>query len=572
MSKAIEALLGTRYDKLDQTPSHFEPEQTRSKYDAQPVHRMISPHEGTYQSVVFFNPLEQTREEVVMVVVDSPYVTVVDTNWTCVESQISPELQHDESKIFTGRHRVHWKVSVPAMGLQTYYIAKDFISCEKSRPAKLKVFTNFGSVSCPIPYSCLNVEADVAEIGNQHQKLTFDVKHGLLQKISSRNGDQNIVNEEIAMYPSMGGAYLFKPVRDALPIIEEGGQLLILEGPLMQEVYSYPRTPWKKSPISHSTRVYNGENTIQEYIIEKEYHIELIAQDFNDKELIVRYKTDIDNKRIFYSDLNGFQMSRRETYDKIPIQGNYYPIPSLAFIQGSNGHRFSVHSRQSLGVASLQNGWLEIMLDRRLERDDGRGLGQGVMDNRVMNVVFHITVEANTSSASNLVSSSVPLSPSLFSHRVGAHLNYPLHAFVSKRPQKLSVQPLPRAFSPLAVPLPCDLHIVNFKVPQPSKFLQHPSEDSRFVLILQRQHWDSSYRCKGRSQCTILAKEPVKLFNMFKGMEVSKAKTTSLNLLHEDPEMLGYTEHSGDLEQDGQIVISPMEIQAYKLELRPQPQ
>ena len=114
-------------------------------------------------------------------------------------------------------------------------------------------------------------------------------------------------------------------------------------------------------------------------------------------ELIVRYKTDIDNKRIFYSDLNGFQMSRRETYDKIPLQGNYYPMPSLAFMQGSNGQRFSVHSRQSLGAASLKEGWLEIMLDRCLVRDDGRGLRQGVMDNRVMNVVFYILMESNIS-------------------------------------------------------------------------------------------------------------------------------------------------------------------------------
>ena len=171
-------------------------------------------------------------------------------------------------------------------------------------------------------------------------------------------------------------------------------------------------------------------------------------------ELIVRYKTDIDNKRIFYSDLNGFQMSRRETYDKIPLQGNYYPMPSLAFMQGSNGQRFSVHSRQSVGAASLKEGWLEIMLDRRLVRDDGRGLGQGVMDNRVMNVVFHILMESNISSISNSVSNPLPLTPSLLSHCVSAHLNYPLHAFIAKKPQEISVQTHSRSFSPLAAPLP----------------------------------------------------------------------------------------------------------------------
>ncbi|KAL5793121.1 hypothetical protein ACOSP7_001715 [Xanthoceras sorbifolium] len=570
MSKAIEVLLGIRHEKSDQNPSQFEPLQVRSKYDAQPVYNAISAREGTSQSVVLFNPLEQTREEVVMVIVNRPDVSVLDSNWTCVQSQISPELQHDKRKIFTGRHRVHWKASIPAMGLQTYYIANGFVGCEKAKPAKLKYLSKSNSFSCPTPYTCSKVEGDVAEIRNQHQTLTFDVRRGLLQKISRINGSQNVVVEEIGMYSGLGsGAYLFKPNGDALPIIRLGGLMLISEGPLMQEVYSYPSTAWEASPISHSTRIYNGDNLIQGFIIEKEYHVELLDRDFDDKELIVRYKTDIDNKRIFYSDLNGFQMSRRETYDKIPLQGNYYPIPSLAFMQGFNGHRFSVHSRQSLGVASLKNGWLEIMLDRRLVRDDGRGLGQGVMDNRAMNVVFHILVESNISSISNSVSNPLPLSPSLLSHLVGARLNYPLHAFIAKKIQEVSVQSSLRSFAPLAASLPCDLHIVNFKVPRPLKYSQQPPEGSRFVLILQRRHWDSTYCPKGRSQCVSVADEPVNLFSMFKGLAVLNVKATSLNLLHEDTASLGYPEQLGDVAQEGHVIISPMEIQAYKLELRP---
>lgn len=568
MSKAIEVLLGIR-ERYDQNLSQFEPEQVRSKYDAQPVHKVINVHEGTSQSVVIFNPLEQTREEIVMVIVNRPDITVLDSNWTCVQSQISPELQHGKSKIFTGRHRLHWKATIPALGLQVYYIANGFVGCDKAKPVKLK-YSSDNSFSCPTPYACSKIEGDVADIRNRHQILSFDVRHGLLQKISHINGSQNVVEEEIDMYSSQGsGAYLFMPNGDAHPITEAGGLMVISKGPLMEEAYSYPRTAWERSPISHSTRLYNGNNMIQEFLIEKEYHVELLSHNFNDRELIVRYKTDIDNKRIFYSDLNGFQMSRRETYDKIPLQGNYYPMPALAFMQGSNGQRFSVHSRQSLGVASLKDGWLEIMLDRRLTRDDGRGLGQGVLDNRAMNVVFHILVESNISSTSNSISKPLTLSPSLLSHLTGAHLNYPLHAFISKKPQELSVQPPPRSFSPLAGSLPCDLHIVNFKVPRPSKYSQQSPDDSRFVLILQRRYWDSSYCRKGRSQCVSVVDEPLNLFSMFKGLAILNAKATSLNLLNDDIGMLGYPEQLEDVSQDGQVTIAPMEIQAYKLEMRP---
>ncbi|GAA0139932.1 glycosidase [Lithospermum erythrorhizon] len=569
MSKAIEVLLGIRHEKNDQNPSQFRPAQVRSRYDAQPVHIPITAREGTVQTVVLFNALEQTRNEVVMVVVERPDVTILDSNWTCVKSQISPEFQHDGGKLFSGRHRVYWKASVPSLGLQTYYVANGFVGCEKAKPAAVKIFTS-EDVSCPSPYVCSELQGDTVDIKNRHHTLTFNLKHGLLQKVSGTDSYQNDVIEEIDMYSSSeSGAYLFKPDGNAEPITLAGGSLVVSEGHLVEEVYSYPKTAWRRSPISHSTRLYNGDNTVQEFIIEKEYHVELLGSDFNNKEIIARYKTDLDNKKIFFSDLNGLQMSRRETYDKIPLQGNYYPMPSLSFLQGSNGQRFSVHTRQSLGVASLKDGWLEIMLDRRLVRDDGRGLGQGVMDNRPMNVVFHILMESNISSTEIPISNPNPLSPSLLSHLVGAHLNYPMHVFVAKASQEISVQPPPRSFSPLTAPLPCDLHIVGFKVPRPVKYTQQFPEENRFLLTFHRRHWDSSYCRKGRSQCSSVADVPVNLFDFFKDLAVLTPKATSLNLLHDDAEMLGYSEQFSDGAQEGHVLISPMEIQAYKMGLQP---
>ncbi|KZV32934.1 alpha-mannosidase 2x-like [Dorcoceras hygrometricum] len=570
MSKAIEVLFGIRHEKNDQNPAHFEPAQTRSKYDAQPVDRALSANEGTLQTVVIFNPLEQITNEVVMVVVERPDATVLDSNWTCVRSQISPELRHDTYRIFTGRHRLYWKASVPAMGLQTYYIANGFVGCEKAKPARLRIFTSPKLLSCPSPYACGDLESDTVEISNQHQTLVFNVSYGQLQKINHEDGHLTVIAEELGMYSSTGsGAFLFKPNGNAEPIGLAGGQMVVSEGHLVREVFSYPRTQWQKTPVSHSTRLYNSENSVQEFVIEKEYHVELIGHEFDDKELIARYKTNVDNNRIFYSDLNGFQMSRRETYDKIPLQGNYYPMPSLAFMLGSNGERFSVHTRQSMGVASLENGWLEIMLDRRLVRDDDRGLGQGVMDNHPMNVLFHILVESNITSSANPSLNPRPLSPSLLSYLVGAHLNYPLQIFIAKKAEAISVQPPPRSFSPLVASLPCDLHIVNFKVPRPSKYSQQPLEEPKFVLVLQRRHWDSSYCRKGRSHCSSIADEPINLFDMFNGLTVSNAKATSLNLLREDTDVLGYSEQFGSGAQEGHVIISPMEIQAYKLHLRP---
>ncbi|KAK7360189.1 hypothetical protein VNO77_02171 [Canavalia gladiata] len=56
--------------------------------------------------------------------------------------------------------------------------------------------------------------------------------------------------------------FMSKPSGDALPSIDEGGQLLTSEGLLMQEVYSYPRTAWEKVHVFHSTRLYSRENIV----------------------------------------------------------------------------------------------------------------------------------------------------------------------------------------------------------------------------------------------------------------------------------------------------------------------
>lgn len=140
-------------------------------------------------------------------------------------------------------------------------------------------------------------------------------------------------------------------------------------------------------------------------------------------------------------------MIKRRYYDKIPLQGNVYPMPSLVYIQDSLV-RVNVISNQPLGVTSKHSGLIDVFLDRRLLQDDQRGVGQGLTDNRRTNERFRIVVEALPQEA---------LKPSLkVQHELLKVLNdyYLMESLASSNQGEIA------AFKKS---LPCDVHLLNLR-------------------------------------------------------------------------------------------------------------
>ena len=120
---------------------------------------------------------------------------------------------------------------------------------------------------------------------------------------------------------------------------------------------------------------------------------EVDIRQMNNVELGMRFSTDVNSGDEFFTDLNGFQMMKRKRrLDKLPIGANYFPIPSMAYIQDEKS-RLTLITKQPLGGSSLKSGQLEIMMDRRLSQDDNRGLFQGVSDNHITPHTFYLVLE-----------------------------------------------------------------------------------------------------------------------------------------------------------------------------------
>ena len=106
-------------------------------------------------------------------------------------------------------------------------------------------------------------------------------------------------------------------------------------------------------------------------------------------EAIVRFRSlNITNNGTFFTDSNGLKMEKRihnefngfnfkSMMHNNNVTENYYPVTSAIFIK-SNDTQMTVMNDRPQGGSSLENGTIELMQNRRMQADDGRGTAHGL--------------------------------------------------------------------------------------------------------------------------------------------------------------------------------------------------
>uniref|UniRef100_A0AAQ6ANF4 mannosyl-oligosaccharide 1,3-1,6-alpha-mannosidase n=1 Tax=Amphiprion ocellaris TaxID=80972 RepID=A0AAQ6ANF4_AMPOC len=278
-----------------------------------------------------------------------------------------------------------------------------------------------------------------------------------MQSIKRKDDPQEVkVQMQFMIYgtrPSKdkSGAYLFLPDGKAKPYNQKEPPVVrVVEGPLFSEVVAH----YQHFHLVLNCFVFPG---VDGYSIDITTMVDI--RDQTNKELAMRLVTDIQSGDVFYTDLNGFQMQPRRLHLKLPLQANFYPMPSQAYIQDSS-HRLTLHTAQSLGVSSLESGQLEVIMDRRLMQDDNRGLGQGLKDNKRTANRFRLLLESR-STGNKMMDSATTSFPSVLSHMTNAILNHEVLA-LPILPKRRGIPPL-QTFAPLKSILPCDFHLLNLR-------------------------------------------------------------------------------------------------------------
>ncbi|XP_061479767.1 alpha-mannosidase 2 [Rhineura floridana] len=500
--------------------------------------------------LLIYNPTEQERSSVVSVYVNTPKVKVLSPFGRPVVVQLTA-VWDETAKISYDAYQISFLARVPPLGFGVYQLLEGLSS--ETVLADYNLYHN-DKAKLVKPYRIFNVKQiqnalDEIMLENSYVKVWFSGNSGLLEKVNTKEKNKNHhVKLEFVWYGTTSnrdksGAYLFLPDGEAKPYVFSDPPIIrVTHGRIFSEVTTFFHH------LAHTVRLYKvhgleGQSLEVSNIVD-------IRGEYN-REIAMRISSDIESHNRFYTDLNGYQIQPRQTMSKLPLQANIYPMATMAYVQDSK-MRLTLHSAQSLGVASLKSGQLEVIMDRRLMQDDNRGLGQGVQDNKITANLFRILLEKRNGADMKEEKSSVSY-PSLLSHITSSFINHPMIPMITYADN--SIQSLVNTFSPLISSMPCDMHMVNLRTIQ-SKADSGPSDEA--ALIVHRKGFDCRFATTDLDLLCSTTQGKLKVHKLFNNFHVENLTPTSLSLMHSPPDARNVSE----------ISMSPMEINTYRIQLR----
>ncbi|SPP81505.1 blast:Lysosomal alpha-mannosidase [Drosophila guanche] len=346
--------------------------------------------------VTLFNPLAHTSSQYVRVPVKEENYQVTDEKGRLVASEVVPvawQVLALEYRQNTTQHELVFKASVNKIA--SYYIKKvDKVESKEivlPKAAKKSVKQNEKNLEVPQRFkkvhSMQNVETHADDdsetvVQTSEIKLVIDNNTGRLKTVEM-NGVSEAIDQNFAIYETYeSGAYVFRQKEDVdLKFLEDKVEFTVYDGALVKEVHQQ-FSEW----ISQVIRIYEGVNRV-----EFEWLVGPIPTDEDTaREIVTVFDSEISSNGVFYTDSNGREMikrvkDKREDFNpdlgRQPISGNYYPIVSRIALEDSN-KRIALLNDRAQGGTSMQNGQLELMLHRRLIRDDGYGVGEALNEQK----------------------------------------------------------------------------------------------------------------------------------------------------------------------------------------------
>uniref|UniRef100_A0A914I3C6 Alpha-mannosidase n=1 Tax=Globodera rostochiensis TaxID=31243 RepID=A0A914I3C6_GLORO len=514
-------------------------------------------------ALVMTNPMGHPRREVICVHVDSVKRRVAaggeeDGQGTNIPQQIGPVLfVNSEGRLdqFRDKFELCFVAELPPFGMVHYRLHK---SEDMAHKVTIRQSINAAFESPIFELKRIGLREKTVSICNNHLNASFDASTGLLKSINQTLVELSFVHYGARTHnPSKqnsdddgtsSGAYLFLPDGPAKPLPTEANTFLVVSGPIRKYIYIKANADFG---IGHQIALdVDGQHLA---ILN---HVNLANSNRGNVELAMRLRVPFMQEDNFFTDLNGFQMIRRRRQPQLPLQAHFYPMASAAFIEDTR-IRLTLLGRQALGVANLQQGELQVMLDRRLAQNDGRGLGEGVQDNLLTESRFNLLLEHFVPSPSPATDDATIGFQSLAAHHSSLRLHYPPITLAGQLEHAASMS-IKHFVSALRRPFPCNIHPVALRT------LSHPTvydanssitrPRNEVALVLHRFGLECRLDSRiAESSC------PTGLAETADGIDVSDVFHGRARTIRRGSLTLLYT-NSTDVGRGEQIALEPMEL------------
>ena len=376
---------------------------------------------------------------------------VVRNDESEVPQQIEPAVQY--GKFDSGSDQLVFFTDLPSVSINSFKMTdSDQKQGEKANVELYNFNSNSLAMSLENRFNTVSHGSSCEDIvlGGEEVALSLDCKSGRVKKIKTDEREVSVV-QEVLLYSDRGGAYLFLPGSTSQLLTDSTRpEIIVTKGPVRDKAVITLKFLSSNMVLTY---IVNHHVGIEGGFIELQTMVDLK----NSGDLAIRFKTDIESGDSIFTDLNGHSVQQHKFKSKLHTQGNFFPMPSTAFIQDSST-RLSILSSEPHGVASLDQGWIEIIIDRRTSQDDLRGLGEPINDNVPTPAGFRIVVEARAERPPSTDLYLVEF-PSLASYWTLQSLQHP--AFIVSG--SLSQQESLSSSVQLMKSLPCDEELVNFR-------------------------------------------------------------------------------------------------------------
>ncbi|KAF5280266.1 hypothetical protein FQR65_LT03074 [Abscondita terminalis] len=451
-------LLGGSVERgLEENVVHYNVDDIRHSQDAlNERHTITIGPELSIKKLAIFNSLPFMRQEVVSFLVSTPFLEVLNFKGKRIKCQVSPVFE-SSSTLSNSKYEVSFIAIVPAFGLVSYTInaIMEHELTQDTAFSTVKIFNHYAEIRAPNGFSNIEVFPSASEFLLQNSRVSAAFNNlGLLKAIKLATNTIPVHLDFVKYGARFGmersGAYLFLPNGDATPIQIENTIVKVLEGPVLSFVTV--QLPY----VLHTLTLFNttGADSLG-LEIQNLVNIDKTSN----FEIAMRFSTNINSSNEFFTDSNGFQLLRRIRFEKLPLQANYYPMPTMAFIEDKNT-RMTIVSGSPLGCSSLRQGELEIMLDRKLNQDDHLGLGQGITDNHPTKHIFRLILEKKTHKCESTNDNHPSGFPSVSAHVASQTLLNPLVRMLKNDQDDSEAQLL---YSPVTYDLGVDFTIPSLR-------------------------------------------------------------------------------------------------------------